>query len=158
MFAIGASILAFSISSSGNSTETCPPYPLGVSSQQDNDGKTYYASAFVRPFSEDEEALIEAYQEARLVSRILFQRDKRVPLGANGRLVGAKDEGSCVADGRVYFSVSINLKSAAQAIALSEQLRKSIAKTTTSQIPSYSWTADGNQQAEIAEIRDLLKR
>ncbi len=138
--------------------ESCPLYPLGVTSQQTDHGETFFASAFVRPFGEDEEVLVEARQEARLASRFLLQREKRVPLGANGRLVGAKDEGSCFAEGRVYFSVSINLKSAAQAIALSEQLQKSLGSKQTREIPSYSWTAEGDRKADVEGIKQLLQR
>ena len=42
----------------------------------------------------------------------------------DGRLRGAKDEDLCIADGRVYFIVSLNKKSALQAIELSERLKK----------------------------------
>jgi hypothetical protein len=81
-----------------------------------------------------------------------------VPHGADGRLQGVKDEGTCAADGRVYFSVSFNLKSAAQAIELSERLRKSLATKSTPQVPSFSWIEDGKQDTENEEIRRLLKQ
>jgi hypothetical protein len=61
----GVWVIALLISRSASSTESCPLYPLGVTSQQTNDGETYYASAFARPFREDEEAFMEARQEAR---------------------------------------------------------------------------------------------
>jgi hypothetical protein len=121
-------------------------------SQQTNDGETYYASAFARPFREGEEALIEAHQESRPSARLPLLRDKRVP-----RLVGAIDQGSCVADGRVYLSVSINLESAAQGIELTKHLKESIAAKPTIEVPSYSWIADEREGAETKEIRDRLK-
>ena len=67
-------------------------------------------------------------------------------------------KGSCVADGRVYFSVSINLKSAAQAIELNERLQKSVAAKPSPEVPSYSWSADEGDKPETKEIQDLLKR
>jgi hypothetical protein len=157
LFAGGAALCSL-ISTPANSIESCPLYPLGVTSQQTDDGETYYASAFARPFTEGDEALIEAHQEARLSARLYLRRDKHVPLGTNGQLIGAKDEGSCVADGRVYFSVSINLQSAAQAIKLSERLKKSLAAKPSPEVPSYSWSADESEKPETKEIRDLLKR
>jgi hypothetical protein len=154
----GVWVIVLLISRSASSTESCPLYPLGVTSQQTNDGETYYASAFARPFREGEEASIEARQEARLSARLYLKRDKRVPLGANGRLLGVKDDGSCVADGRVYFSVSLNLKSAAQAIELNERLQKSVAAKPSPEVPSYSWSADESEKPETKKIQDLLKR
>jgi hypothetical protein len=126
--------------------------------RQTNDGETYYASAFARPFREGEEALNEAHQEARLSAHLYLKRDKRVPLGASGQLIGANDEGSCVADGRVYVSVSINLKSAARAIELNERMQRSVAAKPSPEMPSYSWSADENENLETKKVRDLLKR
>jgi len=100
--------------------------------------------------------LIESRREARIAARLLLKRDKRVPFGANERLQGVKDEGTCVSDGRVYFSVSFNLKSAAQAIELSERLRNSLTTTPPPQLPSFSWTADGKQDIESDAFRRLL--
>jgi hypothetical protein len=139
------------------SDEVCPKYPLGVTSQASGGDETFYASAFVRPFGDDEASLLDAQREARIAARSLLRRDKRVPLGANGRLVGAKDEGSCIADGRTYYSVSINAKSAAQAIALDEQLRKSLASKPAPQIPSFSWIGSSDENAATKEIERLLK-
>lgn len=138
--------------------EPCPLRHLGVSSSPTEAGETFYASAFVRPFKNDDESLIEAQQEARIAARILLAHDKRVPLGVNGRLVGARDEGTCSNDGRVFFTVSISAKSAAQAIELKERMRKSLAVKPTPQIPSYSWTGSAAGSAEMKEIERLMKR
>ena len=156
LFAGCISVLPFCFGIAAKADEPCPTYPLGVTERQTNNGETFYASVFLRPFRDDEELLIESRREARIAARLLLQRDKRVPVGANGRLQGVKDEGTCTADGRVYFSVSFNLKSAAQAIELSERLRKSLAANPTPQLPSFSWTADGKQDAESEEFRRLL--
>jgi hypothetical protein len=150
------SVLPVCFVKTAKADEICPTYPLGVTERQTNNGETFYASAFVRPFRDDEESLIESRREAQIAARLLLQRDKRVPLGANGRLQGVKDEGTCVAGGRVYFSVSFNLKSAAQAIELSERLRKSLAAKPTPQLRSFSWTDDGKQDTETEELRRLI--
>ena len=144
-------------SNSASSVEPCPLYPLGVTSHQTNEGETYYATNFARPFTDGEEALIEAHQESRLSARLLLRHDKRVPHPTNGRLVGAIDQGSCVADGRVYFSVSINLKSAAKAIELDERIKKSLTAKPTTGVPSYSWVTDENERTDTKDIRDRLK-
>jgi hypothetical protein len=68
------------------------------------------------------------------------------------------DEGSCVENGRVYFSVSINLKSAAQAIELNERLQKSLAAKPTPQLRSFSWIDDGKRDTESEETRRLLRQ
>jgi hypothetical protein len=151
------SVLLICFGKAARSNESCPIYPLGVTEKQTDNGETFYASAFVRPFRDDDESLIEARREARIAARLLLQRDERVPLGANGRLQGAMDEGSCVENGRVYFSVSINLKSAAQAIELNERLQKSLTAKPTPQVRSFSWTDDGKQETETEEIRRLIR-
>ena len=157
LFAFCISVLPVCFEKTAKADETCPMHPLGITERQTNNGETFYASAVVRPFRDDEESLIESRREARIAARLLLQRDKRVPLGANGRLQGVKDEGTCTADGRVYFSVSLNLKSAAQAIELSDRLRKSLAAKPSPQLPSYSWTYDGKRDAESDEIRRQLR-
>ncbi len=122
--------------------QACPIYPLGVTEQRGEKGETFYASAFVRPFKDDEASLIEARSDAGIAARLMLKRDNRVPHGDHGRLYGVKDEGTCVKDGRVYSSVSVSPESAAQAIKLHEQLRKSFAKQPFPQIDSFSWTDD----------------
>jgi len=140
------------------SGDACPKYPLGVTSKLSESGETYYATASIRPFKDDETSSIEAQQDARNAARLLLRKDKRVPLGSNGRLQGAIDEGSCVSGGRVYASVSLNSKSAAQAIELDERLRKSLATKPTPQIPSYSRVDGAGEDFQWAEIERLLKR
>lgn len=158
LFASCVSVLLVCFGKAARSNESCPIYPLGVTEKQTDNGETFYASAFVRPFRDDDDSLIDARREARIAARLLLQRDKRVPLGANGRLQGAMDEGSCVENGRVYFSVSINLKSAAQAIELNERLQKSLAAKPTPQLRSFSWIDDGKRDTESEETRRLLRQ
>ncbi len=157
-FAAGVAVLVSLCGGFANADDACPTHSVGVSTFQTDVGETLYASAFVRPFRNDDESLIEAQQEARIAARLLLQRDKRVPLGANGRLVGAIDEGWCSAEGRIFYTVSINMKSAAQAIELNERMRKSLAAKPTPQIPSYSWTGSAPERTEMKEIQRLLKR
>jgi hypothetical protein len=158
LFAISAVALLFFYSCSANAEDACPPHPVGVSVSQADASETLYASAFVRPFRNDNETIIEAQQEARIAARLLLQRDKRVPLGANGRLVGAKDEGACSAEGRVFYTVSINPKTAAQATQLNERMRKSLAAKPVPQIPNYSWTETKPDSPEMKEINRLFNR
>jgi hypothetical protein len=158
LLVIGAAALVSLCCGWAKADDGCPPHPVGVSASQTSAGETLYASAFVRPFRNDDDSLIEARQEARMAARLLLLRDKRVPHGANGRLVGARDEGSCSAEGRVFYTVSINQKSAAQAIELNERMRKSLAAKPAPQIPSYSWTETAPDNPDTNEIRRLLKR
>ena len=140
------------------SDEGCPRHPLGVTSQPSDRGETFYATASVRPFRDDDASLIESKQDARSAARLLLRQDKRVPLGLNGQLRGAIDEGSCVSGGRVYSSVSINAQLAAEAIELDQRLRKSLATRPAPQIPSYSWISGQSAYPEMKEIDNLLRR
>jgi len=85
----------------------------------------------------------DAKKDAFLASKILLKRDSRIPHAKNGVLYGVKDDGSCDAYGRIYATVSINEKSARQAIELQKQISSSLSKNTATGQQSYFWVDDG---------------
>lgn len=116
----------------------CPVKPLGVS----EGGGTFYATAFVRPFSTDRDAVEDAKKDAVLASKSLLKRDGRIPLGKNGVLYGAKQDSFCYAHGRIYATTAISQESARQAIKISEQISSSIGNNNHLRLESYSRAYD----------------
>jgi hypothetical protein len=116
----------------------CPATPLGITELSGKDEKTFLATAFVRPLTDEPASVNDAKNDARIAARLMLKRDQRVPRSKIGRLLGVIDEGSCEADGRVYASVSVSTKSAKQAIELDERLKQSIEQHPAPTMESYS--------------------
>jgi hypothetical protein len=135
----------------------CPPTPLGVTVSQTEQGEKFTASAFVRPFQEDEDSLAEARSEARIKAKLLLKRDSRVPRRNDGLLLGVVDLGSCLDSGRVYFTVSVDSKSVAEAIELNETLKKSLGENPAP-VPSFSWLEGEKQDPLSDQAREIFGR
>jgi hypothetical protein len=134
----------------------CPLTPIGVTETQTDRGGTFTASAFVRPLREDQDALADARTEARIAAKLLLRHNNRVPRESNGRLSGVMDLGSCIDSGRVYNTVSVDSKSAAEAIELNKILRTSLAEKPAP-LPSFSWFEDKAHDKLSDQIRQTLQ-
>jgi hypothetical protein len=125
--------------------DVCPEGPLGITERVGEEGGIFYATAFVRPLSDDRASIDDAKNDARIAARIMLKRDPRVPRSKTGKLFGVIDERSCEADGRVYASVSVSVKSARQAIELDERIKEFL-KQAPPTIESYSRVFDADEQ------------
>jgi hypothetical protein len=132
--------------------DVCPVDPLGITERVDGEGKVFHATAFVRPLSDERASINDAKNDARIAARIILKKDPRVPRSKTGKLFGLIDKGSCEADGRVYASVSVSVKSAKQAIELDERIKQSL-KQAPPTTESYSRIFDADEQPPRAPER-----
>ena len=151
----GVFVLLLLLLGIGESRAECPFAPLGVVVRKTARGETFTATAFVRPLKDDEGGVTAARTEARIAARLLLKRDSRVPRGSDNRLLGVVDAGSCIEEGRVYFTVSLDAKTVAQAIELRQALQDSVGRHPAL-VPSFSWIENERHEPISAQVRELL--
>ena len=107
-------------------SDTCPPFEIGITSENKEDGWHFHSSVAVKNVLQDLEFEKDAQFEGEIRAKLALKNDKRVPKAKNNVLYGVTGTSFCRAGDTIYVSVSISDKSARAAVQMKNLMLDSL--------------------------------